>query len=552
MAPNVNMNQSEKPSKPGNYRKPRRGPAYLRTKTGCLTCRRRKKKCDETTTTCRNCARRWLSCEWPAIKHSSQGSQRPTRILETSSRLNHDEDDSTEEDSRVDRTLTVTANILGEIGIDSEVQLYASTIPCFNPYDNTISINSQSPSYSTLVPRCSPVIASTNGPLFTFMQTVFLPQLIRPTAHDTVIEAATRDSLTLAFHTPFYMHALLACCSAEIPVDNVHSRAYYHNLARSHYIKAIEGLREILDRGNWNPQDTAIPRTTLMLCIYERSKPHLSRGVDAHILGLAQLIQLLFRQNMSYASAEDMYSRVILEAFIFHATTSIPFQRTTKHPELVEAALSLAQEALHGTYVWKAPGHPESPVLGVHPKLFLYIREITLLHERFLKGYSDLPRCLQLRDLIDLWDSNAVGGHPDWYHSLENQAIDVNTLGSSSNSNLQLSLSVGPQLYIIVAKALIGRMINAVSSTHDDTFQRLVREGVDLVRQLKPSTDYYAEYYCWPILVLGSYTTEEEDRACLLRQAQEFWKATRNGTMQRLVGMLASAGNPNISPRCRL
>lgn len=36
-----------------------------RTRTGCLPCRRRKKKCDEAKPQCRACARNKLQCNWP-------------------------------------------------------------------------------------------------------------------------------------------------------------------------------------------------------------------------------------------------------------------------------------------------------------------------------------------------------------------------------------------------------------------------------------------------------------------------------------------------------
>ncbi|KAI5120076.1 hypothetical protein M0805_002637 [Coniferiporia weirii] len=43
----------------------RRRPKYTRSKTGCLTCRRKKVKCDETKTTCQRCANSQLECTWP-------------------------------------------------------------------------------------------------------------------------------------------------------------------------------------------------------------------------------------------------------------------------------------------------------------------------------------------------------------------------------------------------------------------------------------------------------------------------------------------------------
>ncbi|EGV62002.1 hypothetical protein CANTEDRAFT_115466 [Yamadazyma tenuis ATCC 10573] len=40
-----------------------------RTKTGCLTCRRRKKKCDENIVNgkCQGCSRNFLDCSWPVL-----------------------------------------------------------------------------------------------------------------------------------------------------------------------------------------------------------------------------------------------------------------------------------------------------------------------------------------------------------------------------------------------------------------------------------------------------------------------------------------------------
>jgi len=43
-------------------RKPRRPPPRLRTKTGCLKCRERRKKCDERRPTCSACARLQVAC----------------------------------------------------------------------------------------------------------------------------------------------------------------------------------------------------------------------------------------------------------------------------------------------------------------------------------------------------------------------------------------------------------------------------------------------------------------------------------------------------------
>ncbi|KAE8382002.1 hypothetical protein BDV26DRAFT_288977 [Aspergillus bertholletiae] len=525
------------PSGTKNYRPSRRRPAHLRTKTGCLTCRKRKKKCDETPGTCSNCARRWLSCEWPANlcrnqKHSRQERPAPSKArLETSARPSIDAWHINQHEFTVDFVASTSPS--WDTEGDSDV-LLSPTNPNTpsSQNDYTMATRSDAPSllnHVSSLSYLSPAINPASAPLFDFLRAVFLPQLIRPMAHDAVIKSVTDESLMLALRTPFYMHALLACCGAEIPVDDMYSVMHFEKLARMHYVKAMAGLRESLDRGMLEAENTAIIRTSLILCIYERSKPCLSRGVDAHILGLAQLIQLRFRDNPALQSeAETNMARVILEAFIFHATTSIPFQQTIKHPEPVEEAISLAETRLQEMYRWKVPVYPDSPVLGAPPKLFVYAREIALMHERSSAEGIDIARCHELQRLLSDLGNNGFAGP----HSLPE--------GDQLATTTHRPLLLGPRLYIVVSKILLKHMTQGNSSIANSSLQELVEDGMRLVSELDPSTDYYAEYYCWPMVVLGTYTTDSEHRNCLLSQAMAFWKVTRNGTMRRLVDMLAT------------
>ncbi|KAF4983909.1 hypothetical protein FZEAL_786 [Fusarium zealandicum] len=49
----------------------------IRSRTGCYTCRRRKKKCDEKKPICSGCKRNKLECHWPEPTNSSSSSQPP-------------------------------------------------------------------------------------------------------------------------------------------------------------------------------------------------------------------------------------------------------------------------------------------------------------------------------------------------------------------------------------------------------------------------------------------------------------------------------------------
>lgn len=365
-------------------------------------------------------------------------------------------------------------------------------------------------------------------------------------AQQTTIEFVKQEKLQTAFSTPFLMHALLACCGAEFPADDTR----YRRIAERHYAKAIAGLRDYLAGATeLGTRSIVLLMTVIVLCIYEvgssrtlswdrwltvqRSKPRLSRGVDVHLLGAAQLIQLHLKQDKaSISSASDTTMlHLMLEAFIFHATTSIPFQQPLVQSAAIDSAFPLAERRLEEmNFRTETCLYASSPIIGVPPKLFGYIREIALMHQRFTADGVDTLRCYELECILDEWDSD-IGTRTAVLPQ------DPQHLGSTRET----VLSLGPKLYILASRILLRHMRNSVSSPTSidpSAITALVSYGVSVISQLQPSTDYYAEYYCWPILVVGKSTVDQFERECLLSQAMAFWKATRNGTMRRLVDIL--------------
>lgn len=123
----------------------------------------------------------------------------------------------------------------------------------------------------------SPAITPDSGPLFDFLRSTFLPQLIRPATDGTVTHGLNRETMLLALGYPFCMHALLACCGAEMPTG-VES---FRHLARFHYTSAVAGLRDVLDDTHLAPRWVVAMLTIMMLCIYE-----VRRSVQRYLLRL--------------------------------------------------------------------------------------------------------------------------------------------------------------------------------------------------------------------------------------------------------------------------
>lgn len=234
--------------------------------------------------------------------------------------------------------------------------------------------------------------------------------------------------------------------------------------------------------------------------------------------------------------------RVTLEAFIFHAATSVPFQPLPDYDPNIELALTLAERALQDMFSRGTPDHPDSPVLGVPPSLFLLIREISLIHLKHEEAYNP-GRCLHLLSEIEeietelsaslnLDPTDAICGDsmkPGFHDSVVPYA---ETLGANH------TFFIGPQLYIVSAKMLLTDIAMRYSQASPYDMHKLVREGMSLVQQLQPSVDYYAEYYSWPLQVLTRFVSCQQDRDLLLAKVQRFWDITRCGTMRRLADIL--------------
>lgn len=71
--------------------------------------------------------------------------------------------------------------------------------------------------------------------------------------------------MLLALGHPFCMHALLACCGAEMPTGVGNHR----QLARFHYTHAVAGLRNALNDQHLEHRWVVAMLTIMMLCIYE-------------------------------------------------------------------------------------------------------------------------------------------------------------------------------------------------------------------------------------------------------------------------------------------
>ncbi|OOQ88925.1 hypothetical protein PEBR_09864 [Penicillium brasilianum] len=398
----------------------------------------------------------------------------------------------------------------------------------------------------------SPATTRRSRPLVQFMISTFVPQLIRPTMNEYTGEVLTGRTLALAFEHPFCMHALLACCGAEIPTENPEYRA----LARFHYTHAVTGLRKILDNGVHECQWVVTLLCIMMLCIYERSKQKTSPGVSIHLAGAAQLIRLhahIHSDGVASASVDQAMYRLVRESFIFHVTTSLPFRDgiiTARSPPStddscyfeIESALSLAEEEIRENFCADKIFHPYSPVLGFPPRLFRCIYTVWRLYQTSKFDQPSMHLCRQLEKDLCRWDSRLAASVMEYSRAeLTTQKGNETPVRSTANRNgqaLNRSTAIGPKLYILGSRVLLQRMVGAGLAPTDIGAEELIHQAMRVIQQLQPTTDYYADYYCWPLFAIGINLCSSSDRDLLIAQASAFWKATNNPTMRRVIDML--------------
>ncbi|KAJ6097043.1 hypothetical protein N7499_001417 [Penicillium canescens] len=500
------------------YRRPRRRPAHLRTKSGCLTCRKRKKKCDETQRTCLNCARQRLECIWQSDRrHCVSGNSCGRESGEATPRVSNIADIDTGLDVVESRSDTKTQLSVSDLISSTQWQALSSL-----SQTGSIDLGAEQRYFATF--GYSSAIMPGSSLLFDFLRARFLPQLIRPAATCRVIDLFSRESLAMAMKTPACMHALLACCGAEIPTKTPRFR----NLAKFHYTQAVKELRKDLERDNIKNQ-------------WLRSRPRGSAGVEVHLTGAAQLIQLASsycRINHDSSEIEQAMHRLVYEAFIFHVATSLPFQYHTTYPGEVDLALALAEDNLGRHFNSPFPCYPDSPVLGAPPQLFRCIYTIYRLYQDSSRKEIDHDIFQKLENDLPQWDQPTAAPNACEHDGMEDN-LDECDLGPWHQMVRKSKTAViGPQLYHLGCRILLQRMACSNNRRAHSTIGQLIQEGMDAVQQLQPDIDYFAEYYCWPFYVLGISLQQPIDRGCLMAQILAFSEATNNGTMRRLSEIL--------------
>ncbi|KAI8675572.1 Zn(2)-C6 fungal-type domain-containing protein [Fusarium keratoplasticum] len=136
--------------------RPRRRKPILRVKTGCFTCRNRKKKCDETRPVCAGCLRNKVACRWPdSHPHSPPSTEHGSGEKALDLRPSAPSPDG--HGRRTPETLTSPADLDFDVGIGETLEetITVDIGPSSNVLEHETSPPESSPVATTQAPAAS-------------------------------------------------------------------------------------------------------------------------------------------------------------------------------------------------------------------------------------------------------------------------------------------------------------------------------------------------------------------------------------------------------------
>ncbi|KAF4439504.1 Transcriptional activator UGA3 [Fusarium acutatum] len=346
---------------------------HPRSKNGCLTCRTKRKKCDEIKPICTACERSQQDCIWP----------------------------KTEENQQSDMQLSVKTTQASSSNPPQNISLAAYVVP---------SVQSRLRAAATLSPRAAPTygnlayLSDNSRRLYQHYITVTAEMLTRGPSLDG--NPFIQYLLPLASHDTLVLNCVLAIGGAHVVINDTSSSHEgargLEVTARGHYANVLSGIQKLLyyrtGQTAYAPEADATPPTPsrvllilLLLCVFDVSEigtvliPNINRTIQHvqgssrssiyhHLKASQEYIKLL----TSDPNAPDELRNLrgfILELYTYHTMKLAITPRSLTSNEFVEIDPSVRSlDVLDG---YKCRGY----LLGFGKQLFELVPKVAKLVE---------------------------------------------------------------------------------------------------------------------------------------------------------------------------
>jgi transcriptional activator protein UGA3 len=337
-----------------------------RTHTGCASCKKRKRKCDELLPKCTDCRRLCLDCHYP--HQTIKKRQSPANSTSTTTIDSQDAADNLEA-----QPLAVTTSGDGELDFNVEgledAESWWPFSPTFEPVVSSPTSNASTLSLTQL--HAAPaLVAEEDKSLLNHYIKVVAVVLSRRDDHQS--NPYLSKMLTVAFSDQLVMDALLALSANHWKKmqPSVWKRGILHQT------NALQSLGKLLPQIDSHTADTALAATLLlaMIELFEGTSSHWKFHLD----GVRRLLAAIEAQPQWNAQSQHRAFYRQLYHFLDSATTI-----STCHPPLLESPKE--QDVTSPTY----DHDDEAALYGIPRSLFHFVDKLNGL--AYQRKFRDDP-----------------------------------------------------------------------------------------------------------------------------------------------------------------
>ncbi|KAK7190481.1 hypothetical protein DPSP01_005292 [Paraphaeosphaeria sporulosa] len=452
----------------------------LRTKTGCLTCRNRRKKCDEKTPACKRCLQSNRNCLWP-----------------TSEEL-------------LDRRFASHQRSRYALGLASEDQ----------------DILAKAFVGSSLVCRLSrPVVLgaiseSLEGFLVRHFVQKYYRSLVLPNSHPRFANDWISEMQRLMRDWKSVRYSVL--CNAASNVHLIESNGQMQELALTYYSQALRGLSDYLSRAELLANCNSILISMMLLCLHGCIGRGTYFDIPRHLTAATRVLSVrLSKQHRVITNPFDRFSLECVLYQIFLTSTGLwsddeVNHRLDFHPDL--DFWLRAERLLHQSNVFPDQStSTNSPALGLPVRLLRLALTVKQMYQRAVS--YDAATLNDIRSEMILWEDLV----------LRDQAPFPLSATSPQNS----PYSNASHLYILVMSLLSNQL--SLGSTADpptvplpaDPESWQIQEATRILRVHADDPAWASSFIgTWPVYTLGFFLVRVEHVQLVRRDLRRRWEVT--------------------------
>ncbi|PLB40481.1 Zn(II)2Cys6 transcription factor [Aspergillus candidus] len=302
----------------------------VRVRTGCFTCRRRKKKCDESRPACGGCVRNKLICNWPSPRRENPDEDDAGEDLlpHLSPSANRDASVSSSPPDSSSAGLTTSP---GDAVVEEEILAPLVPVGCTHPSPSSDSMEPTGScwptSVSTILPRSLSMLPGYSPDSFELLSHYLATTADCMANGSTPVNPFLVQIVPLAFTSDLLLQLVLTQSAAHRAFRRQRDHHQQHQpddaVAQGHYTRALRlfrrGVTDFLDGKETNPLMLTVG--ALVMCFTETAKGDITGTIFDHLSAANSLLSRLL--SLSDAAVPAELKAFVIEYYTYTAATSM-------------------------------------------------------------------------------------------------------------------------------------------------------------------------------------------------------------------------------------